>query len=373
MGTSYSSETISQRYDLKIEQFRPTVVLKSSLGHLQAVQNPQSHESFILKAISFDNDETFESLKRALEDLDRAQKEGQPCYLYVHGAEVSDKRLICSASTFMIVLDYFQMNLEDSIHANYLDYFFGHESRIWEFLFGLVRLIRFNDKNKIQGHFFHPRSICWIEQRQVWGLIHPAFFPDQNNYTEAMAGNLHFCSPEAFSQASSGHRQLYIADQDRSDMFSVGLMILYILYKAGPDFDMNKVYNRMQWAVDGLYLQRMVNSLDQMNVSDLLMRVIGDMVQELEHLRMSSTAFLDFLENQQQNLENENFQAHDKILDNYMELKSSHIIMSVNKEFIGKEESFKLTRRSTILGERKGSIDPSKKAVPLSKNNRAFD
>jgi hypothetical protein len=370
MGNSIATDKISERYPLRVSELENERPLKTSIGSVQIVREPKSDRQYILMPIYFDSDEVLKTLIKALDDISNSKQQGVDGYVQVEAAEVSDKRLMCSTSSFVVALDYFKLSLDDAIRTNNVDFLFETESRVWNFIFTMISVIRFNTKNKIQGNFFHAKSICWLENSQSWGLVHPALFPDTNNYVEALAGKMHFCSPELFSQVATGSKHFYINDQDRSDMFSVGLITLCFLSKGGPNFIMDSIYNRNQNTVDGLYLQRVVNSLERHNFSDLLIRVIGDMVQELEHLRMSSSKFFESLEKHKENLVNQNFKSHEKLLDEYMELKSSQIAMSLNNEFIEKEDSDKYIKKSTVLGRRRGSIDPSRKAVPYSREER---
>jgi len=370
MGNFQSHDEITNRFAFRLDQFQHSSILKCALGELQVVKEPNQDQMYVVMPIYYDRDEVFERLKRALDDIEKAQTAGPDRYIKVVAADVSDRRLICSASSFAVVLGYFQTTLEDVIRANYLDQFFPNESKIWNLMFSLVKTIHFNSQLKIGGNFFHPRSICWLEEIQSWSLLHPAFFPDMNNFSEAVADNFHFASSELFAQAGSGRTRFILHDQNRSDMFSVGLIALYLLYKRDNEFDFDRVYNRNQMIVDGLYLQRLVNGLERKNISDLMIRIIGDMIQELEHLRMDSGYFLNALEKHQQNLENANFRDHEKILQNFIELKSSHILMSVNKNLNDNEEGSRIIRKSTVLEKRRASITPSRKAVPKSNQFR---
>jgi hypothetical protein len=371
MGNSTSTEAISERYSYRVGQLEPIKVLKSSLGNIQLVKESKSEQQFIIFPVYYDTDRVLKNLIQSLEDVIMSQKQGVNGYVQVQAAEVTDKKLLCSTSSFIVALDYFKMNLDDVIRANNIGYFFESESKVWCFIFTMVNILQYNSKNNVLGHFFHPRSICWLENSQSWGLIHPALFPDTSNYVEAMANKLHFCSPELYSKVSTSRNSFNIADQDRSDMFSIGLIVIYFLSKERQSSIMESIYKQNQYSVDGLTLQRLVNSLEKQNYSDLLIRVLGEMVQELEHLRISSNTFIDAFEKHRENLENENFRSHKKILDNYMDLKSSHIVMSINKEFIGNGESEKTVRLSTVIGKRMATIDPSRKAVPYSREERS--
>lgn len=370
MGGSQSHDEITNRFSFRLDQFQHSKIIKCSIGDLQVVKEPNQGQMFVVMPIYYDTDYVFKRLVRALDDIEKSQAAGPDRYIKVVAADISDRRLICSASSFTVVLNFFQLNLEDVIRAGYFDYYFPDESRVWALMFSLVKTIHLNSQFKVEGNFFHPRSICWLEDIQSWSLLHPAFFPEMNNYSEAVANNFHFASPELFAQASSGRRRFTLHDQNRSDMFSVGLIVLYLLYKGNAEFDFDRVFNRSQFIVDGLYLQRLVNDLEKRNISELMIRIVGDMIQELEHLRIDSNHFLSVLERDQENLENENFRDHEKILENFIELKSSQILMSVNKNFIGNEESSRIIRQSTVLERRRASINTTRKAVPTSRQDR---
>jgi len=374
MGTSLSTENLSQRFALQVSQFSVNSVLRNSIGNLQMATSPETQEPRTILTISFDNDEVLDSLKKGLDEIAMAKQNGCQTFVQAHAVEVHDKRLICSPSSFVVVLDHLQLNLEDVIRSNYLSHFFGYESQVWALLFDLASVIQCSSRNKIRGHFIHPRSICWMEKAKRWGFLHPVFFPETSNYSEAMAANLHFCSPELFAQIFSGRKKFHVTDQDRSDMFSLGLIALFILCYDSREINLAQVYIRGQCMVDGLYLQRVANGLEKLNVSDLMIRVLGEMLNEIEHLRMSSAGFFDFLQKHQSDLENANFRDHDKIFDNFMEMKSSNIMLSMNKDAFDKEITGpKVTRPSTVLAaERKNSIEPGHKVVVDQKKDKGF-
>jgi hypothetical protein len=374
MGNSLSTENLSQRFPLQVNQFPVNNVLRNSIGNLQIASHPETKDSRTILAISFDNDEVLDSLKKGLDDMALARENGCGAFVQAHAVELHDKRLICSPSSFVVVLDHFELNLEDVIRSNNMSQFFAYESQIWSMLFDLATVIQFSSQKKIRGHFMHPRSICWVEKTKRWGFLHPAFFPEHSNYSEAMAANLHFCSPELFAQVFSGRRNFHVSDQDRSDMFSLGLIVLFILCFDSGEIDLANVYIRSQCIVDGLYLQRVINGLEKLNVSDLLMRVLSEMLNEIEHLRMSSSGFFDLLQKHQTDLENPNFRDHDKIFDNYMEMKSSNIMLSMNKDMIGKELTGpKVMRPSTVLAaDRRNSIEPGHRVVVEKKKDSGF-
>ena len=154
----------------------------------------------------------------------------------------------------------------------------------------------------------------------------------------------------------------------------LGLIALFILCYDSREINLAQVYIRGQCMVDGLYLQRVANGLEKLNVSDLMIRVLGEMLNEIEHLRMSSAGFFDFLQKHQSDLENPNFRDHDKIFDNFMEMKSSNIMLSMNKDAFDKEITGpKVTRPSTVLAaERKNSIEPGHKVVVDQKKDKGF-
>jgi hypothetical protein len=364
MGNALLSDDISDKYPMKVSQFEISKSFRNSIGPLQTVTSVETKTPYTLLTISFDNDETFKSLRKSLDDLLLAKKLEQEGYIQAWAIEINDRRLYCSSSSFTIVLDHFQLNLEDVIRANYLNNFFSYECQVWNFLFSIVKVIQFNSRNNVEGHFIHPRSICLKEDGKQWGVLHSAFFSGMTNYSESKAGNLNFCSPELFSQVSLDQKRFNCVDQDKSDMFSLGLVALFILSYQSNDIDMSKVYYRGQWIVDGLYLQRVINNLERLNISDLMIRVLGEMLQELENLRMSSDGFLDFLVKHQEELVDINFKAHDKLMDNFMELKSSQMIMSINKEYIKKEGGMKIPRPSTVLSGKRDPVDVLTKTGP---------
>jgi hypothetical protein len=328
MGNLLNRGIAADSYSLRTDQLQPINAIQSSIGTLRILQNPKTDMLYIEKNVAFDSDESLEALKRSLEDLRKANGVG---YLEVQAAEIHDRRMFCSPSYAKLVVDYFEKTLEDVIRMKKVQDFFYTEGKVWKFLFRMVDLMNFNQANKIESHFIHPRTIFYDKAREKWGLIHHGFF-QESNYTEALAGNIHFCSPELFFQILSQNKKFLIVDSDRSNMFSLGLVALYLIYSLEEGLDFDKIYNRSTVSVDGFQIHLYVEDLASRRFSGLLVRVLEDMLQEYEHKRLSSSKFSELLDKHRMSLETDNFKGYDIVFDEYCNVKGSNDNLSINNK-----------------------------------------
>jgi len=329
MGNLLNPAIATEGYGMSVDELRPVNAIKSSLGNLRILQNSKTNLTFVEKNIPFDNDQTLHGIKKCLEDLRKAQSVN---YLQVRAVEVQDRRMVCSSSSVKIIVDYFEKTLEDVINAGKTEDFFYSEAKSWKLLFSLVQVLRFNLRNKIEGHFIHPRSIFYDKRRECWGLIHHGFF-QENNFTEALAGNKHFCSPELYYQILSPNKKFLLVDSDRSNMFSLGLVILYMIYSLEEGLPFEDIYQKEQVSVDTFKIHLSVEELLNRGFSNLFVRILEDMLQDHEHKRLSSEKFISLLENYQISLETDNFKGQDQIYEEYCSLKGSNDNISIHNKF----------------------------------------
>lgn len=318
----------TEGYGMSVDELNPVNAIKSSFGNLRILQNSKTNMVFVEKNIPFDNDQTLNDIKKCLEDLRKAQNVN---YLQVRTVEVHDRRLVCSTSSVKVVVDYFEKTLEDVVNAGKTEDFFYSEAKSWKLLFSLVQVLNFNQRNKIDGHFIHPRAIFYDKRKERWGLIHHAFF-QENNFTEALAGNKHFCSPELYYQILSPNKKFLLVDSDRSNMFSLGLVVLYMIYSLEEGLAFEEIYQKEQVTVDALKIHLSVEELLNRGFSNLFVRILEDMLQDHEHKRLSSEKFISLMENYQMSLETDNFKGHDQIHDEYCNLKGSNDNISIHNK-----------------------------------------
>lgn len=66
-----------------------------------------------------------------------------------------------------------------------------------------------------------------------------------DNFTECLADNLHFCAPEIYLQRFSNKNKFSVDDWNRANIFSIGMILLYVLLSSDFSIDMNKVYEHL--------------------------------------------------------------------------------------------------------------------------------
>ena len=366
MGNTTTSKIDPQSYPVSFAELKPVNVLKTAAGTLRVYQSSANNKLFVEKNLAFDNDEGLAAIARCLEQL--RQAEGL-AYLQVRAVDVQDRRMFCSASSARLALDYFEKTLEDVLRAGAAHEFFGSEAAAWRLLFALVGVLAFNKERGIAGHFVHPRAVFYDRSRERWGLIHPGFFAE-NNFSEAVAGNAHFCSPELFFQILSANKRFLIVEPDKSDVFSLGLLTLHLLHCLGDPLDLSRLYNRATISVDAHQLNALTQQLEDRGFSALLVRVLLDMTQEFEHARLSPRAFLALLRPYQEDLEAESFRGHGQLFGLYQGGKGSQDNLSFNNKMshaFGAERRDEANISENFLDE--DTLNNLKgKAVPFNPN-----
>ena len=328
MGNTDSQKINTLPYPLTFAELRPVNVLKTAAGTLRVYQSNKTNKLFVEKSLAFDNSETYAGIAKCLEDLRQAEN---VAYLKVRAVEVQDRRMYCSSSSVKLVLDYFDKTLEDVLKAQKTPEFFKSEAAAWRLLFSLVGVLNFNQSHKIESHFVHPRAVYYDRAKENWGLLHPSLFTE-NNFSEALAGNLHFCSPELYLQIFSQNKRFLIVEVEKSNMFSLAVMVVYTLFSLGGELDMARIYNRQSISVDGAQLRASVEELENHGYSALLVAVLLDMLQEFEHLRLSPRRFLDLLTHCQEDLEAESFRGHTQAFGLYNSSRGSQDNLSFNNK-----------------------------------------
>ena len=287
---------------------------KNSFGNLKVVQNKKTLKIYKEKSINFDSTEKFENLKKSLSEI---KKDENNFYLKIHSLKINDNRLYCSSSNFNIIFDFFEKTLQDSILENFSD--FSQEYKIWRFIFDMTKILKFNKDNKIENNFIHPEAIFFSGQHQKWNLIHSQFF-NCDNFTKAICQKTHFSSPELFCQIKSKSKTFKIQKKDKSNIFSLGLIILKSIFL--EDLKIEKIFLKKNLNLDINEIQKNVNSLENKGYSLLLISVLKDFLNELENLRISPDLFLKSLGFFEKKLISKNFQESEKIFENYQNFKS---------------------------------------------------
>ncbi len=107
----------------------------------------------------------------------------------------------------------------------------------------MLKIIECNKKGNIKCGFIHTKSSFYDKNEETFGLIHASLF-EENNFFECKADKLHFCSPELFNQLLSKDNNYTIVDESKSDIFSLGMLILFIINQYNKDFKMSNIYDR---------------------------------------------------------------------------------------------------------------------------------
>lgn len=318
MGNTNASAPAEVKYNYNRNDFKTTKLIRNKFGNLRVVQNIKNSRFFIEKQLSFDSDQRLMEIKQGLFETSNARDVN---YMRVYATQVSDKRLLCSISQVTMVIDFFDLTLEDMILKKTNTSDFVHEWAIWKILFDLAEVLQYNALNNIQNNFVHPKAVFFHQERDSWCLIHHAFF-SENNYSEAVAGLNNYCSPELYCQIMSKKRTFYLMENDRSNMFSLAVIAMQLLHLEDQSFSHTSVYNQKALRVDVMYLHKFVDGLKSKGYSNLLVRTLNDMVQELEHLRLSPHRFMSLLSAFKAQLITKEFRNHTGVLKEYIEAKA---------------------------------------------------
>lgn len=328
MGNLNSGETQETKHPYDRSDFKPLNFIKNKFGDVRIVQNIKNSKFYIEKSVYFDSDQRLKELKQALQEIAKANSVN---YMKVYAAQLHDRRMLCSASNAVLVCDYFDVTLEDMVQRKKNLGVFSQETALWGFLFAIVEVLQYNNINNIQNNFVHPRAIYYSKEVEGWCLIHHAFF-SENNYTEAVSGATNYCSPELYCQTMSKKKTFYLLESDKSNMFSLAVIALQLLYLDDETFQHSFAYNRQTIRVDVYYLHKFVEELKSKGFSKLLSRILNDMIQELEHLRLSPRKFLNLLSGYKSKLTSADFTGHNGVLKQYIDAKSKHDDLSFQEK-----------------------------------------
>ena len=328
MGNLGSSGTKELRYPFERNDFKGLNFIKNNFGDVRIVQNLKNSKIYIEKSLSFDSDQRLKEICQGLSDINKADKVN---YMKVHAVLISDRRMLCSISNAIIICDYFEQTLEDMIIRRRNISTFSQEASIWKLLFDIIEVLQYNAINNIQNNFIHPRAIIYNKEIDGWCLIHHAFFTE-NNYTEAVSGSNNYCSPELYCQTMSKNQNFYLLENDKSNMFSLAVLVLQLLYLDDDTFQHCFAYNRQTIRVDVYYLHKFVEELKSRGCSKLISRILNDMIQELEHLRISPRKFINLLGGYKAKLTSSKFDEHNRILKQYIDAKSKHDDLSFQEK-----------------------------------------
>ena len=309
MGNSSLQSIKTIPFQLQESSLKQTGIIKLD-GKTHIIYRENRTKSLYLQYnLPFENDVDLKNLHKTLLEL---KKMSLTKILRVHCVNVEDRRISCSSSNFKLYVDYHEKTLEDILEENRTATFFDAEHKIWCFLFSMMEILSHFFEHKIDCNFVHTRSIFYNPSIEGFGMIHPAFFKD-NNFTEALAGNLHFCSPELYHQILSKNRKFLIAETDKSNSFSLGLILLKALYSHDPT-QFEDIYDKELISVNSNKIKSLVQFLPKRGFSQLLMRILLDMTREFEHVRLSPTNFMKVLKDHRLNLETNTFNDHDELL-----------------------------------------------------------
>jgi hypothetical protein len=310
MGNSIAEEEFKD-FKLKYETLKYGKMIKNGFGKLMIVEDPEKNLN-VEKQIYYESKEAFLKIKNAMKhslfsDLN---------YLEPYSANHINQKFFCTVSNIKVVFQFFELTLEDIIQKNIQ---ILEEYHIWRIIFSITKILRYNDLHKIENNFIHTRSIFYDKVIDDFGLIHCDFFKE-NNFILAFTSQPHFCSPELFCQILSKKNQFFLQEQNKSNMFSLGLVLLKFLYK--NEYQHDKIYDESLLQINNFYLHELTAKLAERGFSKLLIRVIDDMIQELEHIRISPSKFLKVLDVFESKLKNRDFKNYHECLSHYISVKS---------------------------------------------------
>lgn len=378
MGNSVSEEEF-KKFTLPYTSLTPISPIKNGFGNL-VIMKDKKKNLYIEKQIFYDSQESLFKIRKALLTIQGSRKIN---YLRAYSVSHNSQKFFCTVSNIKIIFDFFEDTLEDILRKkeryerkqgfdmsnlgnfeeknnfdsdnnrnfvkknngrdfnnnfrnktdithdnkkflkNELNFEFK-EYRIWRLIFSICKILRFNKLHKIENNFIHPKSIFYSKKSDNFGLIHSSYFKT-NNFILAISQKSHFSSPELFCQILSKDRTFVLQNENKSNIFSLGLIILKTLtnYKNAEIFDINLLQINIQ------KLHKICENLQKKKFSRLLIRVINDMIQELEHIRITPTKFLKILENFEKNLEEEGFKGYEEVLKRYIGMKAKQDDLSL--------------------------------------------
>lgn len=306
-------------------------IVKTSLGDFLELRTDKN-ELLLKKTIIFEGTKNSEILKKALRDLQLAELQKPSLnFIYIRSAQFFENQLYCSNSNAGLILDHFQTTLHDLVKSNLLLQILKRESDFWRLLISVARSLAFAEKHGFQGGFVHPKTLCYSTTKSEFCLMHPGF-TNVSNLSLAKSGSMHFCSPELFMIVQKSDQESTI-NFPKSDFFSLGLVLVYLLSLRSVKVDFDKLYNRLGSNFEGTYLDRILTDLPD-SWSPLLVRILREVTTEFDYLRISIPTFLDFFSKKEVQLIDGDFVGHAAVLEEYMFFKNSKIVeISVqNKE-----------------------------------------
>ena len=302
--------------------------VRTSLGDFLELRTDKN-EFLLKKTIIFEGTKSSETLKKALLDLKLAELQKTPLnFVFVRSAHFFENQLYCSSSNAGLIIDHFQSTLDDLVKTNAFTQILKHENDFWRLLISLARTLFFAAENGFQGGFVHPKTLCYSTSRTEFCLMHPGF-TNVSNLSLAKAGSVHFSSPELFKAAQKSETELTV-NVAKSDFFSLGLVLVYLLSVRSAKLDFSKLYNRLTGSFEGTYLDGVINEL-QDNCSPLLVRILREVTTEFDYLRISLPTFLDFFGKRETQLTDSEFTGHSAVLEEYMFFKNSKIVEISNR------------------------------------------
>lgn len=327
MGNSQQPSISSIPFQVDFDSLKQNNTLKINGKTHIVYRESKTNNLYVQYNIPFETDSDYRLAHKALVEI---KKFSHTNILKVACVLVDDRRLRCSPSSFRLFTEYHDKTLHEIIQQKKQNEYFESEHKIWKLLFSTMEILHAFFENKIDFNFVHTQSVYYNAPRDNFGLIHPFFFTE-NNFTEALIGNEHFCSPELYYQILSKNKKFLLVENDKSNSFSLGLLVIYLLHSS-QKLKMDELYNINTISVNMSKIRQLINSLFKMNFSKLLVQVLIDMTNEFEHVRLSPQKFLNWLGTQRVILENAKCDQHELILSDYMKCNN----LAENYELNGK-------------------------------------
>ena len=339
MGNS-QSESELEVFKLKYSSLKPISNIKNGFGNLLILEDTKKNK-YIEKQIFYDSEKNLLKIRKALIQIENSKKIN---YLKAFSIFHNSQKYFCTVSNIKIVFEYFENTLQDilkkrnlvntkKINSNKNNFYLKNlknenyefkEYQIWRLIFSICKILRFNKLHKIKNNFIHLKSIYYRKKKNDFGLIHSSYFKE-NNFILAISHKTHFCSPELFCQILSKDHTFFLQNENKSNIFSLGIIILKLL----TNFKNEEIYDLNLLQIKINFLHQITNDLENKNFSKILIRVINDMIQDLEHIRITPSKLLKILENHENDLKNENFKNYDMVLNNYINFKAKQDDLSL--------------------------------------------
>lgn len=314
-------------YEVEFSSLKQNSIIKiNGQTHIVYREN-QSNNLYVQYNLPFETDVDQKATFKALTDI---KKMSHTQILKVQSVLVEDRRLTCSSSSFRLFVDYHEKTLDEILRQKRVADFFGSENKFWKLMFSVFETLEKMDELKIDCNYIHPRSLYYNLASETFGIFHPIFFKE-NNFTEALAGNQHFCSPELYYQILSRNKKFLLVENDKSNSFSLGLIMIFIISSKVP-LDLNEIYNSESISVNMSKIKELIRGFGHQKISALMCQVLMDMTSEFEHVRLSPKSFMAVFGVHRRSLESKGFVDQDKLLDEYSKFNN----FSENNELNGK-------------------------------------